>query len=371
MSAPHFQTGSKEEAKTASPPANGTSGRHWLDLVFPLGIGLLTVGLVKWVPTFGALPTQLGVVAVFGLPVALAYLMVDRPVRFGFSLGALLLASSFYSGFHGRTLHAERNFFGVLRVTLDPSGKFHRMVHGNTIHGRQFIDPARQCEPLSYYHRTGPLGQIFQVFNSKARNSNVAVVGLGAGSIVCYSTSRQNWTYYEINPAAVRFAQNTNCFTFLNNCAAAPVRMVIGDARLRLRQASPGAYDLILLDAFSSDAIPVHLITREAIDLYLSKLAEGGMLAFHISNRCLDLEPVLAAVADQARLVCRAQDENDPSAREMAQGKDQSDWVVMARRSEDLGRLAKEGRWQPMLGPGKVKVWTDNFSNILSVFKWD
>ena len=359
-------------AEAAGAGANRACGRERsLDLAWAAGIGLIAWMLARWIPLQTLVPARWGVVMVVGIPAMLTYFLVDRPVRFGLALGAVLWASSVYPGFHGRTLHAERNFFGVLRITVDPSGRLRRMVHGNTIHGRQFMDPARQCEPLSYYHRTGPLGQIFGVFDGKIANTNVAVVGLGAGSMVCYAQNHQNWTYYEINPAVVRLARNTNYFTFLERCASARVRMVLGDARLRLREAPARGYDLILLDAFSSDAIPTHLVTREALDLYLSKLAEGGLIAFHISNRCLDLQPVLGALAKQAQLVCRAHDEMDPSPAEEADGKNQSHWLVMARRSEDLGRLRRDVRWWTVEPPAHARLWTDDYSDILSVSRWD
>jgi len=342
----------------------------WLDLALPAALGLLTLLLVAWIPTFKDLPVQLRLVLIFGPPLVLAATLADRPLRFGFGLAAILLASSLYSGGHGRALHVERNFFGVLRVTLDPDGSFRRLVHGNTVHGRQFIDPARRSEPLSYYHRSGPLGQIFRIFESKTANTNVAVVGLGAGSMASYARPHQRWTYFEINPGVIRVAQNTNYFTFLSESHPAAARMIVGDARLRLREAPEKHFDLILIDAFSSDAIPAHLITREALELYLSKLAEGGFLVFHISNRCLDLEPVLGDLAGSQHLVCYAHDEADPSDWELAGGKDQSHWAVIARRVEDLGRFTKDGRWQPVNSRRKPQVWTDDFSNIWSVFKW-
>jgi hypothetical protein len=124
------------------------------------------------------------------------------------------------------------------------------------------------------------------------------------------------------------------------------------------------------LDAFSSDAIPVHLMTREAIELYLSKLEPHGMIAFHISNRCLELEPVLGGLAKCLGLYCTGQDENDPSPAEMAEGKDQSHWVVLARQREDVGRLVRDSRWLPVRVGKDAQVWTDDFSNLLSVFRW-
>lgn len=341
-----------------------------IDWLLPAGLGLVSLFLILEFSNFSSLPLQLRFVLIFGVPLMVAFTFVDRSLRFGLGLSAVLLASAGYPGGHGQTLHTERNFFGVLRVTLDPDGAFRRLVHGNTIHGRQFIDPARQCEPLSYYHRSGPLGQIFKIFEAKAASTNVAVVGLGAGSMASYAKPHQQWSYYEINPAVLKVAQCTNYFAFLQNTPARKLEVFLGDARLRLREASDAHFDLILLDAFSSDAIPMHLITGEAMKLYLSKLSDGGLLAFHISNRCLDLEPVLGNLAANSELVCYAQDEIEPSRWELADGKDQSHWVLMARRVKDLGRLVKDSRWLPVPAQPKQGIWTDDFSNIWSVFRW-
>jgi hypothetical protein len=149
-----------------------------------------------------------------------------------------------------------------------------------------------------------------------------------------------------------------------------PFRIVVGDARLRLREAPDGYYRLIVLDAFSSDAIPVHLMTREALRLYLSKLAPGGALAFHISNRYLDLEPVVGALAKDANLVCRVYDDWSVSTEETGTGKEQSEWALLVRKSEDLGPLDRNVHWLPVQNSEAVPVWTDDFSNLMTVFKW-
>jgi len=341
------------------------------ELLLPLGAGGFALLLAHFGTHFSGWPLQARLAMIFGPPLILSYAMVDRPLRFTLALGAVMAASLFYSGTHGRTLHAERNFFGVLRVTSDPNGMFHRLVHGNTVHGRQFVNVSRRCEPLSYYHRTGPLGQLFAIFDTRTNKSNIAVIGLGAGSMASYATPRQTWTFYEINPAVIALARNTNYFSFLTDCLSAKAEMIVGDARLRLRHAANQSYDLLVVDAFSSDAIPMHLITREALDLYLSKLADGGLLAFHISNRNLNLEPVLGALAKNARLVCYANDENEPSVEEQADGKDQSHWIIMARRRENLGKLVRDSRWIPVSVAKDAKIWTDDFSDIVSVFKWE
>lgn len=339
-------------------------------LVWPLGVGLLTAGLAILLPRAG-LPTMASVVITLALPLLLSYAWARKPLRFALAIGAVMLGSYFFQDlFYGQTIHVERNFFGVLRITRDQTGTFHQIFHGNTNHGRQFIEPNRQCEPLSYYHRRGPLGQIFEQFNARAGSSQVAAVGLGAGAAVCYATAAQQWAIYEIDPAVIRLARDNRYFTYLQNCAAAPVKMVLGDARLQLRQAAAGQFGLIVLDAFSSDAIPTHLLTREAFALYLSKLAPGGWLALHASNQYLDLHPVVADLVADGNLIGLVRDDLEASSDEQDLGKDSSRWMLIARRGEDFGPLPTDPRWQPLTKQSGATVWTDDYSNPLGVFKW-
>jgi hypothetical protein len=238
------------------------------------------------------------------------------------------------------------------------------------MHGRQYTDPARACEPLSYYHRRGPLGAVFEEFGRRggAAPRAVAVVGLGTGASAAYAREGEDWTFYEIDPAVVRLARDPRLFTYLTACPASPPRVVVGDARLRLREAPEGAYGLVVLDAFSSDAVPAHLLTREALDLYLSKLAPGGLVVFHTSNRSLELDRVVGGVARDAGLVARIYADTKYDADE---GKDPSEWVVAARRPEDLGSLAQDTRWAPLDETrGRPELWRDDFSNVTNVIKW-
>jgi hypothetical protein len=351
----------------------GTGGRmrsRLLDWVLPLGLGLLTAGLVRGLQDSGLEPAQLRMGLMFGVPAVLGYSFVDRPLRFALGVTAFLLGGLTYTGAQGRPLHSERSFFGVLRVTRDPSGKFHQLVHGNTIHGRQFIEDSRRREPLSYYHRDGPVGRFFQALEPRLHRARVGVVGLGVGAMAAYAQPKQEWTYYEIDPAVKRLACNPAYFTFLTDCRARKLEVLLGDARLRLREAPEAAYDVFVLDAFSSDAVPVHLLTREALRLYLAKLSAHGLLLFHISNRYLDLKPVVANLAQDAGLVCRYREDLSLTAADKAEGRDPSQWVLMARSREDLGPLDRTVQWLPLAGRPNKALWTDDFSNILSIFKW-
>lgn len=349
------------------------AGSRWLDGVVPATIGLAALVLVIGLPALGVKAGPVQTLIAFGLPAAISYLLADRPIGFGLACGSILLASVFHTGAHGTVLHVERNFFGVLRVTLDPDGNHHRLVHGSTIHGQQSLDPARRCEPLAYYHPTGPIGHVFEVFNERMPRGRVAVVGLGVGSLACYAQPAQEWTFYEIDPAVERIARHPAYFRFLSDCVPqgqAQPRVILGDARLRLREAETAHYDLFVLDAFSSDAIPTHLVTREALALYIGRLKPDGLLAFHISNRYLDLHPVLANLAAERGLVCRAWDDLDLSPEERQRGKQASQWVVMASMERSLGRLQQDPRWRLLEGQPNQAVWTDDYCNLIGAIRW-
>jgi spermidine synthase len=353
--------------------ADARSARR-LDLLLPLGIFALAGVLTMVAPHVGADTDEHVVierVAVsLGVPLFLLnHFFAPRPLRFALGLGAVMLASLLFAGSSDRTLLSERNFFGTLRVTSEGEDSEHWLHHGSTLHGRQYTDAARQCEPISYYHREGPLGTIFGAFNAKPDASRaVAIVGLGAGTTAAYARAGQDWTFYEINPAVLRVARDPRLFTYLTRCAGAPVTVALGDARLRLRDAPDEHYGLVVLDAFSSDAVPAHLMTREALALYFSKLAPGGLVVFHTSNRALELERVVCGIADDAGLVSRVfgDGESRPDI-----GKDPSTWVVVARSDADLGPLSNDERWQPLdERQHRPEVWRDDFSNVAGVFKW-
>lgn len=314
---------------------------------------------------------QLVALMACGLPLLLCYGCVARPLRLGLGLGAILLASSYSAALHDDVvLYQERTFFGVLKVERNQEENWHKLLHGATSHGKQSLDPSRRDEPLTYYHRAGPIGQAFATWQGSYAKTQIAVIGLGTGSLASYIQPGQSLTFYEIDPAVVRIAQSPRYFTYYEagQQRGGDFHVVLGDARLKLEEAPDHRYDLIVLDAFSSDAIPVHLITREAVAMYFRKLTEDGVVALHISNRYLGLEPVLGNLAKDLSLVGLKQfdDESD----ERFPGKSSSDWVLLARRKEALGSLADDSRWTPLKQDLRVGVWTDDFSNVLSVFDW-
>ena len=311
-----------------------------------------------------------GLAVILGLPTVICYTFVGSPLRFGLGVGSLLAAGSLYQGVYGKPIYRERSFFGVHQVVLDPVEHYYKLIHGNTIHGLQRPDPDHHPEPLLYYHRTGPIGQVFQAFSGEAAKPLVGLVGLGAGSLAAYGEPGQEFTYYEIDPAVVHIARDSGYFTFLRDCRA-DLHIVLGDARLTLERAPQHYFGILVIDAFSSDSIPLHLLTREALRLYKEKLAEGGILAFNISNRYLDLEPVLGDLARDGSLLCWTQRDLDITEEEKKAGKAASQWVLMARRQADLGRLGQDRRWQEVRDRRGARLWTDDFSNIFSVFKWE
>jgi hypothetical protein len=348
-------------------PAQSRPARaRWLDLALPLITGLLAFTLALAAERF-ALDFKTTIALAIGVPLLVAYQFRQRPVRFALALASVVVAANLLTPTNARPLYTARNFFGVLRVTRDEGDTLHKLYNGSTLHGRQYTDFTRQCEPLSYYHPDGPLGQVFAVYQARPATPEVAIVGLGTGATAAYAQSGERWTFYEINPAVVGVARAPEYFSYLVNCAHAPVAVALGDARLQLARAPDAAYGLIVLDAFSSDAIPVHLMTAEALDLYLAKLAPNGLLAYHISNRSLDLHPVVAALARSRALSAVARDDTQP---DQPPGKEGSQWVVLARRPEDLGALASDTRWHALTTDRAQHVWTDDFSDIISVFKW-
>jgi hypothetical protein len=304
----------------------------------------------------------------FGLPLVVCYAAKDQPARFALCLGAVLLAAGLYHGVSGAPAYRERSFFGIHRVT--ESNGFRRLVHGNTVHGQQSLDPEQRRRPLTYYSTTGPIGGVFRALQDDPRLRRVGVVGLGTGSLAAYSQPGQEWTFFEIDPSVKRIAENPKLFTFLHD-AEGTIQIDLGDARLRL-QKSKQTFGLLIVDAFGSDAIPMHLLTREAFAVYLDRLEPTGILAFHVSNRYVDLEPVLANLAADVNPpgVAYYRRHRALSDEERDQGIMPSDWLVFARRKEDLPSSLRMGAWFPARPRPEWQVWTDDASNLFQVFRW-
>ncbi len=367
----------EEEAGQRGEPDEGEGRRDasrfaplLLDLVLPLALGAAVVLIAHAIASIEALDTRDNAEKLLiGLSLVVCLLFAyfsNRTVRFGLGVAAVIVAGTFTVAATD-AFYQERSFFGVYKVTEreETNGDFHALIVGDTNHGAQLLGPQPPV-PTTYYHQTGPIGQAFEALPEET-TSRVAALGLGTGSLACYNKPGQSWEFYEIDPLIQKIASDEELFTYLNDCSGQS-DVVLGDARLSLAEAPDGEYGMIVGDAFSSDAIPVHLLTREAFDMYLGKLNEDGVIAMHISNRHLELEPVLGNLAQDTGLACRAQfDEKVMSY----PGKFASHWVLMAREEGDLGDVTYDSRWQSCQTDSSLDVWTDDYSNLLSTFDWE
>ncbi len=320
----------------AAPILGRRAGGLWLDWALALGLSMAGLILRDWEEW-----------AEWGRFLKIRYAIVPAA-----ALSALLL----WNWPKGPLLETLRNFYGVYRVA-DHAGLI-KLYHGNTVHGLQWADPARRPEPLAYYHRDSPLGGVFKVFGPKA--DKVAVVGLGAGAIAAYGRPGVEITFYELDPDMEGLARRH--FTYLKD-SKARIRVVAGDARLTLKADEGAAYDLLILDAFASDAVPVHLLTLEAFDLYLKRLAPGGLVIFHVSSRFADLETILTRAALDLRL---------PAARKLVgrgeilpSGKLPSRWFAVSRDPLKIAALEVAGWKAPRPERAIRKAWTDEHASLL------
>jgi len=344
--------------------------RRWIvDLGAAALMGLVAASLVNVLRDATNLSVTFRTALMYGVPGVACLIFARQPLRFALSMAAVLVACSLVPGSQDPTLLVERNFFGIHRISIDPTGQYHWLSHGNTIHGIQQADRRRRDEPLAYFTRSGPFGQAYSVLPDTLKQ-HVGVIGLGAGSLAGYAQRGEHWTFYEIDPAVEQIARDPHYFTFLHD-SPADIQIVLGDARLSLQKASDKQFGIIILDAYTSDTIPLHLITREALALYLDKLTPNGALIFHISNRHLRLERVLGVLAQDAGLKCFVQSESGGSLGELlATGKIASKWVVMARRPSTLATLSRDPRWQQPPANLRSRLWTDDYASIFSVFIW-
>ncbi len=287
---------------------------------------------------------------------------------------AVILASALllFGGYRSLALSIEghartRSYFGVYTVR-DGVG-VRELDHGTTVHGVQLTGSAtRERTPTTYYSRGSGVGQAMQALPALyGPGARVGVVGLGSGTLACYAEKGQHWRFYEIDPAVIRIARDTGQFTYLSRCLPDPV-IRVGDARLSLAREPAASLDLLALDAFSSDAIPMHLMTREAFRTYARVVAPDGLLLVHISNRYLDLEPVVAAVAKDGgwqviELLYR------PSPIDATASASQ--WIALSRHPRAIAALrALDRNWLPLRPRPGLVAWTDDYSTILPLLKW-
>ena len=285
-----------------------------------------------------------------------------RPLVLGAALAAIVAAGYVADASERGLLLRDRDFFGVRKVTFNRRDGTHVLLNGSTKHGAQSLDPRMRLEPLSYYGRTGPLGDAFAAL-PRHPHARVGVIGLGTGAMAAYARQDEAWTFFELDPEIERIARNSRYFTYLADSPGA-VRIVLGDGRLSLSADRQGRFDVLVLDAFSSDAIPVHLLTREALQLYLRKLAPRGALLFHLSNRYVDLEPVVASLVRDAG-------SSGASGIAAGSGKYLHRRLGLGRRDQargSLGELRGKSGWKPLRYDGD-RVWSDEFSNVLTAMR--
>jgi spermidine synthase len=304
----------------------------------------------------------------------IALVFLGHRMLFALGLAALMLSYSGWTKIEGSMEPGRtRSYFGVYTVSTRDDPPARLLTHGTTLHGIQSLTPGAETEPTSYYARRSGVGHAMasaEVFHGA--NPRIGVVGLGTGTLSCYAMPGQSWTFFEIDPEMVRIARDPERFSFLSRCAPT-AKIVLGDARISLQRQAPGSFDVLAVDAFSSDAVPMHLLTREALQVYRRALSPGGVLLIHISNRYLDLEPVLAAAARQDGWH-GAVFEYIPTLEEQARSMSMSVWVALAPQQDTLLALqissAEDAHlWRPLVGRPGFPGWSDDYATIIPLLE--
>jgi len=348
--------------------------RHWGDLspemmlalrmtLFASAVGLSYVLYLRFDPTVAFMARAFLVVWI----VACGVLLATWRLLFVLVLGGLMIAQGGVETIQ-TTLDGlrTRSYFGIYTVRDYPEKKVRTLAHGTTLHGEQSSDPALRNVPVTYYGATSGAGMAFSHANALfGPNPRIGVVGLGTGTLACYFRPGSAWRFFEIDPAVLGLSTD-GTFTYMRDCAP-QAQTIIGDARLELAKFRGGSFDLIAIDAFSSDAIPLHLLTDEAFGIYQRALDPRGLLLVHISNRYIELEPALAALAKKRGLTAVIRDDIASGALLTP-----SSWVIIARnpaRIDELRRLEPRLGLRPLLPPAP-RAWTDDYASILPYIRW-
>ena len=346
-------------------PARGILWRE-RDIVLAILILAVLVG-GRWFISWAGLPLPFIVFAsALGIFAVLVLSRQVRPVGFALCIAALLIAGQ-QQWTSDDTTWRGRSFFGVYRIVeaVDPPTR--SLMHGTTNHGGQWTTDDGSIEPTNYYTPASPVANVIAATQARTDSQRVGLVGLGTGALAYYRRPEDAWRYFEIDPLIARLAANSGYFDILPTYDASAT-IVLGDARLTLGQEPDRSFDLLIIDAFSSDAIPIHLLTREAVALYMQKLDDHGVLLLHTSNRLLDLEPVVAGIVEDLNHAAmvgklgKVDRETDPVSAP-------SQWVAVMRDGAMFGRLALNETWAP-LDPASRRVWRDDFSNLAGVIRW-
>jgi hypothetical protein len=357
-------------AALCRPPGGNERLPGWSRWYWPF-LAVLAVALIA--PSWSGGKTMLGetrvwaigAVGVLSAVLALA-VNANRWKIFATVVVALVLIRA-YPADNGR-VETVRSFFGVHKIVVTPGGQYHVLMHGTTIHGAQRFQNndgtpiTGRPEPISYYHKDGGIGQAIAAIRArKGAALRVAVIGLGAGTLVCASVPGETWKFFEIDQSMVDTARDVRYFSFIRNCAP-DLRPVMGDARLTFAREPDGIYDLIIVDAYSSDAIPIHLATEEAMKIYKDKLAPQGAVLMHVSNRHLELASVVVGIADANDLKSWVYDQDSNRDDEYIFP---TSVVVSARDQADVGKLASSDVWELTEADENQRVWTDDYCNVL------
>jgi hypothetical protein len=359
-------------AALCRPPGGRERLQHWSGWYWPF-LAVLAVALIgpswsegKIMAWLDAERTwMIGAVGALAALLALG-LNADRWKIFATVVVALVLLRAYPAD--GGRVETVRSFFGVHKIVVTLNGRYHVLMHGTTIHGaekfknRDGTPVAGRPEQITYYHRDGGIGQAIAAVRERKRGPlRVAVIGLGAGTLTCASEPGESWRFFEIDQSMVDTARDPKYFTYVQNCEP-DLNPVIGDARLTFAREPDGTYDLVIVDAYSSDAIPIHLATEQAMAIYKSKLAPQGAVVMHVSNRHLELSSVVVGIAEANDLKSWVYSEDT--------GRDSeyifpTSVVVCARAQADVGRLASSDQWALKEADHGQRVWTDDYSNVL------
>ncbi|HYE45249.1 MAG TPA: fused MFS/spermidine synthase, partial [Caulobacter sp.] len=295
-----------------------------------------------------------------------AVMLRDRAIPF-FAAIALLAYAADTVDPHTEYYESRRSFFGVVHFSWSDvpelGGKVRVFSHGTTLHGAQAMDPRHRCRPLVYYAPETPIGQVFRATQAAKPAITVGAVGLGSGAVAAYVRPTDRMTFFEIDPQVIEVSSDPNVFSYTTRCAKGPIDYVVGDARLTLEKQPEGKYDILLIDAFSSDAIPAHLLTVEALKGYLARVKPDGIVILHLSNRHLELVFPAASVVKMAGGHALFQgyqaSEKSPSYWESSE-----DVMIVAKTRAALAPYEANTAWLPS-PPPRVKPWTDDYTNLV------
>ncbi|NJC42351.1 spermidine synthase [Brevundimonas alba] len=344
-------------------------------LVAAAVFALLPVLLSAWLTYDDAARAKFYDISPFGVdqlalwilgPVAIcAFLLRDRALAFVGILAMIALSSQYVVRIYDWS-YSERSFFGVMRVAKindqRMGGDVHVLMHGTTLHGAQARDARFDCEPTLYYHPMTPIGQAATIVGARGP-ANIGVVGQGSGAMAAYKRAGDTLTFFEIDPMVDRMSRDPRWFTYISNCAAGEIRTVLGDARLTLNRERPGSYDLLIIDAFSSDAVPTHLLTVEAIEGYLKLLKPNGVVLLHLSNRNLDITlPAIAAAKTLGKpSLHNLYQERSGAMPDMAIASTEA--LVISPTEQGLADFRANPDWSAS-PETTVRPWTDDYVNL-------